>query len=303
MDQEVQTTSQTGINKIWHLCTPGNSKNIIFRNTADFIEGMNISGISAAKFRDLISILTFELMNNHIHYIIKGEEADTIEFFKYFHSKLRRMLLRQNRISDIGKPEFDIFRIDSEKYLRNVIIYVNRNGYVINPKETPFSYEWGANRYFFNHTQSTEEKFFLKEMHKRNRMAYFHTRDIDFPDDYYLTNGYISPLCYCQISESEKIFRNAHQYFSLISKNIESFNDIATQLGDKIFYTDDELFTAVFHFIRKQFDKDDINSLNINEKIAVAKNMHFNFNASNKQIARILKISAPIIDELFPYSR
>lgn len=34
--------------------------------------------------------------------------------------------------------------------LRNTIVYVNRNGYVVNPAYTPFSYPWGTGRYYFN---------------------------------------------------------------------------------------------------------------------------------------------------------
>ena len=36
------------------------------------------------------------------------------------------------------------------------------------------------------------------------------------------------------------------------------------------------------------------------DKIEVAKRMHFEFNASNRQIKNILKLDDGIIDELFP---
>ena len=40
--------------------------------------------------------------------------------------------------------------------------------------------------------------------------------------------------------------------------------------------------------------------LNTVEKIEVAKNMHFEYNASNKQISRILKLDVTAVNALFP---
>ena len=228
-----------GETPIWHLCTDGESQCLIFRNKEDFKEGMNLVGLSFAKHISKISSLTFSLMNNHMHFILQGEKEDIETFFNYLLGKLRRMLLRQNRGSDLPKPRYSLMQITTDSHLRNAIAYANRNGYVTNPNVTPFSHEWGAARYFFNGTQANEEKKFLNQMYKREKMDFFHTHDIDFPDSYYLVDGYISPLCYCKIEECEMLFRNAHQYCWLITRNVESFKEIADQVGDKIFYTDE----------------------------------------------------------------
>ena len=63
---------------VYHLCTPENHP-IVFHNVAEFRTGMNIIGIVAKAYPE-IRILTFELMNNHLHIIITGnrtpKEAD-----------------------------------------------------------------------------------------------------------------------------------------------------------------------------------------------------------------------------------
>lgn len=292
-----------GETPIWHLCTDGDAQCLIFRKEEDFKQGMNIVGLSVSKYRNKISILTFTLMNNHVHFILAGEKEDAEEFFNYLYSKLRRMLLRQNRISDMPKSNYEFIQITTDSYLRNAIAYVNRNGYIANYNATPFSYEWGAARYFFNSTQTNEDKILLKEMFNREKINFFHTRDIDFPSNYYLTNGYISPLCYCKITECELLYKNGHQYCWLITRNVESFKEIADKLGDKIFYTDEELYTALLQYTNKQFKNIKINTLDKNEKIQTAKHLHFSFNASNRQISRMLKLPEQLLNELFPKTK
>lgn len=288
---------------IWHICTPGENQCVIFRNSEDFRQGMNIVGVSASEFRDSVNILTFELMSNHVHFVVQGNKEDIESFFKFFRLKLRRILLRQNRVSDLTGFDYSLHLVDSENYLRSLILYVNRNGYVANINETPFSYEWGANKYFFNEFLSFESKIMVSSMFKRERDDYFHSKNVSFPDNYYLVNGYISPWCYCKIKECECLFRNAHQYFSMISRNVESFKEIAQMSGDKIIYTDEEIFSACIYFARKNFEKWKIGDLNKNEKIELAKHLHFNYNASNKQISRLLKIEDSLVAALFPKTR
>ena len=296
-------TNIFGETPIWHLSTDGESQCLIFRNKEDFKEGMNVVGLSASKYRENVSNLTFTLMNNHLHFITQGEKKHIEAYFNYIYGRLRRMLLRQNRGSDLSSPKLTLTQITTDTHLRNAIAYANRNGYVTNPYVTPFSYEWGAARYFFNNTHANEEKKFIKEMYNREKMKFFHTHDIDFPDNYYLTNGYISPLCYCKIEECETLYKNAHKYCWLITRNVESFKEIADQVGDKIFYTDEELYTAMLQFTNKNFKNIKINTLNKTEKIQTAKHLRFSFNASNRQISRMLKIHESLLDELFPKSK
>ena len=128
----------------------------------------------------------------------------------------------------------------------------------------------------------------------------FHTRDINFPDNYYMIQGYISPACYCKIAECELLFRSAHQYFFNISRRVESFSDIARELGDTITYTDEEIFSTAAHLSMTKYNKEKISMLDRNEKIEVAKVLHFNYNAGNDQICRVLKISDALVDSIFP---
>ncbi len=285
---------------VWHVCTPGENQCVLFRDQEDFRCGMNIVGISAAEFMDSVRVLTFELMSNHVHFVLSGKQEDVACFFTYFSKKLRRLFIRQGRLSDLKNFAADYFLVDSENYLRYLVAYVNRNGYVANSNVTPFSYEWGANRYFFTNFSSLEEKVLLSSISKNRKEELFHSKGLSFPENYYLTRGYISPVSYCMIGECESLFKNAHHYFSVISRNVESFKEIAQIAGDRIFYTDEEIFSACLYFSNKHFEKQKLSLLDRNEKIELAKHLRFNYNASNKQIYRLLKLEESLLNNLFP---
>jgi len=286
--------------QFWHLCTPGDSSGIIFRVKEDYIYGMNMVGVSAAKFFSSIDIYTFQLMSNHLHFVIRGENNDVEMFYQDLLQRLRRYLLKENRVYDIQKISHSILAVNDIGYLRNLIAYVNRNGYLVNKFVTPFTYPWGANRYYYFELQDIEPKIYLSEIANRKKMEIFHTRDILFPDNFYLTEGYISPSCYCKIKSGEELYKNAHHYYSLVSRRVESFSSIAREIGDTISYTDEELFVAAIHYIHKEYDKQNIQALTKTEKIEVAKKLHFEYNASNKQIGRILKLDLVVLNALFP---
>ena len=288
--------------KVWHLCTPGESSGILFRTEEDYVYGMNMVGVSAAKFWGKVGIYTFQLMSNHMHFVVEGESVDIEKFFNDLKLRLRRYLLKQNRGYDINNISHNTIPVKDENYLKNLIAYVNRNGYLVNKNMTVFSYPWGANRYFFFPLGEVESKTFLSRLASRTKMEIFHTRDIIFPECFYLTNGYISPYCYCKIREAEELYMHAHNYSSLVSRRVESFLDIAAEIGDTIAYSDEEMYVSIFHHIKKQFDKTNIQTLSKTEKLQVARHMHYEYNSSNKQISRILRMDIEALNSLFPQS-
>lgn len=110
----------------------------------------------------------------------------------------------------------------------------------------------------------------------------------------------IMPSCFCRVSEAEHYFRNSHQYFKMLSKDYEAFSDIARQICDTMVLSDEEMYSAVCVICSKQFNVKRPALLPTNSRIEVAKIMHYEYMASNKQIVRMLKIDRAIIDELFP---
>ena len=134
----------------------------------------------------------------------------------------------------------------------------------------------------------------------RGKREVTHSRLIDLPDEYLVKDRAIHIPSFARIREGEHFFRDAHQYFNLMSRSTEAYSEVAKRLGDQVFLTDDELFTALCALCRKDYGQPRPSALSPNDKIAMAIKMKKQFAASNGQIRRMLRLDASIVQELFP---
>lgn len=232
----------------YHLCTSENAP-ILFHNEGDFKTAMNIIALASKLFPD-IKILTFEVMNNHLHFALCGNE--------------------------------------------------NRNGYVADSGHTPFSYPWGANRFFFNGEAKCRYESLKIMATARWKRSAFHSNLGDNLTGLNHLDGYVSPMCFCHIRLAEGLFINAHQFFSKITKSVESSAVIAKEIGESVFYTDNELFSIISQKCYKQYGCKSPAMIPAEAKVTVAKMMHFDYNSSDKQISRILKMEIDTVRRMFP---
>lgn len=286
------------IGNIYHLCT-GENFDIIFATEDDFKAGISLMGLSAKWYND-IKIFTFELMSNHIHIMAAGKEETLQDFFNAYKKMLEKHFKDSDR--DIRWKDFccKLFRVESLQNSRNVIAYINRNGFVVHTDRTPFSYEWGANRFFFNPEAKERHRSNWTPMTQTARQTVSRSRKFDHVKGLFVIDGYVSPLCFCDIVGGEAFFHDARQYFSKISKNVESMKDIAASIGESIYYTDDDLFNITVKLSQEQFGEARPSFLTKEAKLKLARTLHYDFNASNKQIQRILRLDDYIVNGLFP---
>ena len=286
---------------LWHLCTPGNeTAGVIFRQREDFVFGMNMMALCAHLHSEKVELYTFQLMSNHVHILLQGEPDHITDFFNDFKARIGRYLREQGRQTDMKGFEATLHPILNITYLRNVLAYINRNGFLVDLWETPFTYPWGANSFYFNKYTGIFKRTFLKDISVRAKRKIFHTHECSFPENYYMIWDYVSPECYCSIKKGERLFQNAHDYFQLISRQVESFADIARTLGDKLFYTDEQLNDASIDIAKKLFDTAKLTTLDKSQKLEMAKQLRFRYNASVSQIRRILHIEERILQNMFP---
>ena len=184
--------------------------------------------------------------------------------------------------------------------MRTVIIYNNRNAYIVLPDHSPYTYPYGANSYYYNPLARKYYEVSRVAMRAKDleRLAHTHSvRQLDKP--VYMVDGYICPLCYCCISLGERLFRNNRHYYFSLTKNVESQKRIAQEIGEKVFYTDDELFSIACSLSQERY-KLYPHQLPVDAKQEFARNLHYDYNAGNKQISRILKLDISVLNKMFP---
>lgn len=280
----------------YHLWTPENFE-IIFTSEAEFKQGMNIIGLCAALFPDII-FLTFELMSNHLHIVLSGNIDRIIQLFAFIKKYLSRHTRLEGKNIQWNDFHAKYRKIETLEDLRNVIIYTNRNGFVAHSGYTPYSYPWGANRYYFNDDAQKLASFESVKMSFKEKRQALNSHDADNIGNIKTFDGYVLPLDFCHIKDGEALFRNASHYFNKLSKSIECDKLIAKEIGESIFYSDDELYGVISKLCKEQYNNLNPSSVKNEQKIALAKIMRFDYNASSKQIGRILKLSAETMESL-----
>ena len=283
----------------WHIYTDGTQMQNIFCCEDDFKTAMWILAASMHMFKG-VRVITFELMGNHLHLILAGQRDDCIKAFDLFAARLRLVFPKRQRTIDWSKFKMDILPIESLQALRNEIIYVNRNAFVANPAYTPDSYPWGGGCAYFNpwikHLKTTP----LGEMKVNTQRKLLHTRDV-VPFSKLLEIGGVPFIpSFCDISLGESLFRDARSYFNSLTRNAEAFSQIASRLKDAIFLTDEELYSVICSHISKEYSVKTPSQLSARQKIDTASRMHFDYNATNQQLRRMLRMELSILEELFP---
>ncbi len=201
---------------------------------------------------------------------------------------------------DLSGFRCELIPIEDLKSFRYEAAYINRNGFVNNLKEIPFSYEWSSGRYYFNPVTRELPITEVKNMNCREKKALFKSRSTDSYNSLSMGNGYISPLCFCEISDGENLYNTPHQYFNYLYKSVEEYSLIAQRIGDSIFLNDNEMFSVVYSKSRELYNVEEPKLLKAEDKIKMAKMMHNDYKASNSQIQRMLKLDRHVIDTLFP---
>lgn len=284
--------------KWWHLFTPGNLTSLIFAEDDDYRFAMNLIARCISEFPE-IRVIAFEIMSNHLHIVLSGDEMIIRDFFTILRRRLKRHLSTKGRTTLPDQFQMSLKPINDLKALRNTIVYVNRNGYVINSGHTPFTYPWGTGRYYFNNYTVSGK---LSDMTDRRIRKMFRSRNPHIPDETDIIDGHVAPPAYCDIRLGMNMFRNAHQYFFMVSKNVESYEMIAAELDDGEYLTDTELFSQIYPYIRSSYGCNSLKDITSTQRQDLARKLRKDYRSSNGQIRRILGLTQYEVDSMFPLS-
>ena len=281
-----------------HLHTPEDHP-VIFIDDKAYRAAMTIVAMCAHDCQD-IKILTFELMSNHVHFVLCGVNDACLRFFVLFKDRLKKYFNSRKLSVDLSGFEPKTVSIGTLESLRNQIGYTNRNNFVVNALFTPFSYPYGAGNCYFlpvNHNRADTRFGALTFREKR---ALLHSHRMDYPAEFAIIDGYISPASCCAVSFGEHLFRDARHYFFKISREIEGYKEIAEVLGESIFYTDDELNAVLYKICKDEYGVQRATLLPQKDKLELARQLHFDYNADNGKIARLLKLSPSLVNSIYP---
>lgn len=281
----------------WHICSPENFP-VIFFDDLDFKQGVTHLAVVASVC--CVRIIAFELMNNHVHLILAGQESECVRFFETYKSKLIKLSKTHGISLPFGHFTPNVISITDVKMFRNEIAYVHRNCIIPNPERSPFSYMWGTGYIYYNELiyQFPLKDFCTLKLREKREML--HTRQVELPLYYKVFNGMISPLSFCSIDEGQMYFRNAMAYMLAMFNDYESYSRIAKRDNESAVVSYDEFFYAACSVCKSEFGTSTPGKLSAEDKLRLAKRMHDDFHATNAQLNRVLGIDRAVLNEMFP---
>ncbi len=270
----------------YHVCTDGHSLEWIFKDDLDFIAGVNRIGI--CKLKSKVGIISFVLMDNHVHFILKGSMPSCKDFITRYKALTGKWISsRYNIQKHLKHLPTQIIHITSEEQLIETIAYLDRNPIVAGYKCIPSEYPWGSAKHLFKYRDSINDKS-VAECGARGIRESLKTR-VRIPKEWTMNNdGMIDPRHFLEIEEAENRFKSPIRYIYYLSKKLEG--KIELEIGTKSFIPDKELRDIVAKLVEEAFEGRTIKDLDFNSRIIIGRKLRYEYAASVKQISRMVHL-------------
>ena len=278
----------------YHVCTDGNALAWMFKDTEDFIAGVNRIGICA--FETCIQIIAFILMDNHVHSVLYGTLPKCKEFITRYKTLTGKWISSKYQLKEYLKHlPSEFILIESEEQLLDTIAYIDRNSIVAGGRYLPSEYPWGSARYMFREKRIPCGRH-ISEMSKKEVHESLNTWST-LPEDWIVDDqGMLIPeRCFINIDFIEGLFRSPTRYLYHLSRKLEG--KIEMQQGIRAFIPDKELRPVTEELAKKLFGKSKVKDLDFNSKILLARKLRYDYASTPKQISRMLSMDSEILSK------
>lgn len=283
--------AQRIMRKIWLVSTDHLEDELWFRDLDDFRVGMNFVAIEAAAHPN-VNILTFILMSNHVHFLMKAELQDVEKYMHQFKHRYSIYMRKKWGIKKFLKRNgLDIREIPySDEAVERAFAYIQMNCVVANICAHPSQYPWGTGDTFFSPKRPMALKR-IGDLSARERASLLHTNCTTIPKDWHISvEGYILPQEYIDVQDVERMLRSASRmnYFLQTSSKARRRLEAEENLPA---FRDQIILSALPDLSRSLFQKESFSELSVKEKAEFMRQIRFRFSADVNQIARVCGVS------------
>lgn len=271
---------------------------ILFETDRERKQAVNFMGILSSD----IEILAYQIMSNHLHEILRGEEDRCIAYYRSFFDRLKQYLSRHGRPGVLAKPDFALTPITSLKQFRDEVAYVLRNAFVVRTDVNPLSDPWSSGFLYYNPLLRFMPVRPVSGLTVRERRALTASMDGSIRDGLTVSGDCIFPGSFVNYRLVESLFPSARKFMFWLFKNVESQVEAALRLGEKPVLSDEELWTAVCGICRSEYFTDRPADLKDEQRVQLAVRLKNRYGASNAQLTRIMRLPPKMVDALFPLS-
>lgn len=285
----------------YHYATKGLENDYLFGSITAFVAAMNRIAICYSKVCETSSIIIigFSLMDNHVHFILYGNEDDCDSFMALY-KRLTEIWLTNH--PEEGRPgkEWDIghWQIKDKDSLLEKLSYVHRNPVVAFLPYTATGYRWSSACLPFadhSYVQSTARP--LGTLNRTAQRKLLESKVV-LPDNWLvLPDGMIWSGCYTDYKRIEKLYGTAVNYqYGLNTRCEDKVN--REMLDDYVSLPDGEVRDVALKLSDEMFGNKSLSSLSVDERLLLGKKLKKETGTSSKQLARILRIRQSDLKQL-----
>ena len=279
----------------YHICTDGNALPWLFKDDEDFVAGMNRIGI--CKHVVGVDVVSFVLMDNHLHVLLYSTIAKCKEYIaKYKNLTGKWISVKYGSRHCLKDLPATIIPIRTEDYLMETLAYIDRNSIVAGYCYLPSEYPWGSARYMFRQERDSGVQWIsLGNLRLREYRNLLKTR-YELPQDWRIdARGMIDPQSFTDVVKANSIFKSPVRYLYFLSRKLEGKIDVDAVHGSRTFIPDKELRPIVAKMVMEMFQMEDVRSLNVTDRLSLARRLRREYVSTVKQISRMLSLDPELL--------
>lgn len=273
----------------WLVTTEHLKEGLWFREDDDYKVGMNY--VAVLSFLLGVTVLSFTLMSNHVHFVLYCTHDDARLFIDAFKKNCSRFISKKYGIKEaLRRNKVDIQRIspDDESF-HWAVAYVEMNPVAANICLHPSAYRWGTGRSFFQVSPPKAVRLGTLSINAARRLL--HSKQT-LPSDWLVgEDGYILPESYVPVKLVESIFKTPRRMNYYLQNSSKAKRRRELQENELPSFRDQVLYAAIPDLCRSLFGKNDASDLNDEQRQELVRQIRRRFSADIHQIVRVTSFS------------
>ena len=273
----------------WLVTTEHLKEGLWFRDDDDYKVGMNY--VAVLSFVLGVTVLSFTLMSNHVHFVLYCTKDDARLFIDAFKKNCSRFISKKYGIREaLRRNKVDIQRINpDDESFQWAVAYVEMNPVAANICLHPSAYRWGTGRSFFRVSPPKAVRLGSLSINAARRLL--HSKQ-SLPSDWLVgEDGYILPESYVPVKLVESIFKTPRRMNYYLQNSSKAKRRRELQENELPSFRDQVLYAAIPDLCRSLFGKNDASDLNDEQRQELVRQIRRRFSADIHQIVRVTSFS------------
>lgn len=282
------------IKNCWHFSTDGKAVDVMFEDDDDFIAGMNRIYIIVRGFN--VVILAFSLMDTHVHFVLYGEFEECNKFMhEYVRRTSQHISITHAERHKLDNVPIDYQPVTDDSYLKTVICYTIKNAPVGGLPFTAWDYPWSSGPLYFRRTGLWSSPVWMESNYNpgnREGLGLHHGRKLlrtrDVPrEDVPMIGQIVFPGVYVAYKIVERIFKTCKSFNYFLCKTKEDDVDARGGTITHLTMPIQEMRQHKNELCREMFGVETVRTLDMRQRLMLARALRSRFNSSVKQITRM----------------